>query len=72
LQAPDHGVLLGGIVLTYGLDWRGTVAATRRLGAAVTTAARLADRRAFVSRWSDAVGDGDHILRGLVVIEGRS
>ena len=72
MQAPEQVVLLGGIVLIYGLDWRGTVAATRRLGAAVTTAARLADRRAFVFRWSDAVEDGDHILGGLVVIEGRS
>ena len=72
MQAPDHVVLLGGSVLIYGLDRCGTAAAARRLGAAATTAARLADKRAFVFHWSDAVGDGDHILGGPVVIEGRS
>ncbi len=38
------------MVLVYGLNWRGAVAAGRWLGAAVTTAARLADRRALVLR----------------------
>jgi hypothetical protein len=46
------------MVLVYGLEWGGTVAAGRWLGAVVATAACLTDGRALVIRWSDTEEDG--------------